>query len=103
MPARLVVLAEAAAEPRPLRTVFPQRGLNRRLHRLINRPCAAQFALPLLRHPRRQVAGAGTTVFRLAFGGQAESLLSPFVGFLLGHIAIPVALDVASSAGFSRM
>ena len=43
------------------------------------------FRLRFLTHPRRQVARAGTAVFRLARSGQPESLLGSLVGLLFWH------------------
>ena len=78
-------------------TTKPKNGLPSKMVATIpiNNPSAAQVPLPFLRHARSQVARARATVFGLAFGGQAETLLGAFVGFLLGHLAVPMTLDLA--------
>jgi hypothetical protein len=80
-PGRIVFVAAAASV-----TVAAERPCNPLGFQRHGGRGAPQVAAALLRHPGRQMAGAGMPVHRLAFGRKAKTLLGGFVGFLLGHI-----------------
>ena len=48
---------------------------------------SAEVARALVAHPRREVAGARLAVLGLPLGGQSDTFLRPFMGFLFRHDA----------------
>ena len=66
-------------------TVFAEDGADFRGLDAVDDRSAAEVPLAFMAHPRGQMAGARAAVLHFSLGGQAETLLCPFMGLHLWH------------------